>query len=49
MINIDSFLKNLELNHNFKKYSILLPSIMFIWSGFNKIQNLIKNFDTKKN
>ena len=46
MINIDSFLKNLELNHNFKKYSILLASIMFIWSGFNKIQNFDKKILT---
>ena len=49
MINIDSFLKNLELNNSFKKYAILLSSIMFIWSGFNKLPNFDKKVLTLHN
>ena len=30
-MNIDLLLKNLELDNNMKKYSILLFNIMFFW------------------
>lgn len=44
MINVDSTLKMMELNSScYKKYGILLASIMFIWSGMKKILM----FDTK--
>lgn len=49
MINIDSFLKQLELDDSFKKYGILLSSIMFIWSGYNKIPNFDKKVLTLHN
>ena len=37
-MNINNFLETLKLNNDYKKYGILLASIMFIWSGINKIQ-----------
>ena len=43
MININLLLENLRLDNETKKYGILIASIMFIWSGTNKI----KNFDKK--
>lgn len=49
MINIDSFLKKLELDDSFKKYGILLSSVMFIWSGYNKIPNFDKKVLTLHN
>lgn len=45
-MNIDLLLKNLELDDNMKKYGILLASIMFLWSGQNKIFNLDKKIET---
>ena len=42
MINIDLLLKNIEFKNSLKKYGILLASIMFIWSGQNKIFNFDK-------
>lgn len=42
-MNIDKLLANLELNNEYKKYGILIASIMFIWSGIDKINN----FDEK--
>ena len=42
MINIDLLLKNMEFKNSLKKYGILLASIMFIWSGQNKIFNFDK-------
>ena len=45
-MNIDLLLKNLELDNNMKKYSILLASIMFFWSGQNKIFNFEKKVST---
>ena len=35
-------LLNLRLDNSYKKHGILLVSIMFIWSGINKILNLCK-------
>ena len=51
MINIDLLLKNMEFKNSLKKYGILLASIMFIWSGQNKIFNFDKKILTlvKKN
>jgi len=37
MLNIDSALKRLQLDASYKRYGILLASIMFIWSGMKKI------------
>tara|TARA_B100000575_G_scaffold276965_1_gene262861 strand:- start:92 stop:544 length:453 start_codon:yes stop_codon:yes gene_type:complete len=45
-MNIDLILKNLELDDNIKKYGILLASIMFFWSGQNKIFNFNKKVET---
>lgn len=45
-MNIDLLLKNLELDDNMKKYGILLASIMFLWSGQNKIFNFDKKVAT---
>lgn len=45
-MNIDLLLKNLELDNNMKKYGILLASIMFLWSGQNKIFNFEKKVET---
>ena len=45
-MNIDLLLKNLELDNNMKKYGILLASIMFFWSGQNKIFNFEKKVET---
>ena len=45
-MNIDLLLKNLELDDNMKKYGILLTSIMFLWSGQNKIFNFDKKVAT---
>lgn len=42
-MNIDNLLQKLQLNNDYKKYGILLASIMFIWSGINKIHH----FDDK--
>ena len=42
MLNIDSFLEKIKNVNGLKKYSILLASIMFIWSGINKISNFDK-------
>ena len=42
MINVDLLLKNMEFKNSLKKYGILLASIMFIWSGQNKIFNFDK-------
>lgn len=46
MINIDLLLKNMEFKNSLKKYGILLASIMFIWSGQNKIFNFDKKILT---
>ena len=46
MINIDSILKSMELNSSYKNYGILLASLMFIWSGINKIFNFNKKIKT---
>ena len=45
-MNIDLLLKNLELDDSMKKYGILLVSIMFLWSGQNKIFNFEKKVAT---
>jgi hypothetical protein len=42
MLNIDNFLENLKNINSFKKYGVLLASIMFMWSGINKIFNFDK-------
>ena len=42
MLNIDNFLEKFEGDIDLKKYGILLASIMFIWSGTNKIFNFDK-------
>lgn len=42
MINIDSILDKLKFNNSLKKYGIVLSSVMFLWSGINKIQNFDK-------
>ena len=42
MLNVDIFLEKMKSNVDFKKYGILLTSIMFIWSGVNKIFNFDK-------
>ena len=42
MLNIDSFLEKIKNVNGLKKYGILLASIMFIWSGINKIFNFDK-------
>jgi len=49
MINIDSMLSNLKVDISFKKYSVLLSSIMFLWSGVDKINNFQKKVDTLSN
>ena len=49
MLNIDNILKKLEMNDTYKKYGILLTSIMFIWSGINKIHNFSKKVETLSN
>ena len=49
MLDIDNILKKLEINDNFKKYGILLTSIMFFWSGINKIRNFSKKVNTLSN
>jgi len=41
-MNIDNILKKMELNEEYKKYGILLTSVMFIWSGTNKILHFDK-------
>ena len=41
-MNIDLLLQKLELDNNMKKYGILLASIMFMWSGQDKIFNFDK-------
>ena len=45
-MNIDLLLEKLELDNNMKKYGILLASIMFMWSGQNKIFNFDKKVAT---
>ena len=45
-MDIDLLLKTLELDDNMKKYGILLASIMFLWSGQNKIFNFEKKVVT---
>lgn len=42
MKNVDSFLKKLELSQCTKKYSVLIASLMFLWSGVNKINHFDK-------
>ena len=42
MLNIDNILEKLEFKNVLKKYGILLASIMFLWSGINKIYNFEK-------
>ena len=49
MLNIDNTLKKLEMNDSFKKYGILLTSVMFIWSGIVKILKFSKKVDTLSN
>ena len=49
MINIDSILANLKVNNSFKSYSILLASVMFLWSGIDKIQNFEKKITKLSN
>ena len=49
MLNIDNILNKLILQNYIKKYAILIASIMFIWSGFNKIQNFDKKVNTLSN
>ena len=46
MINIDSILKSMEINASYKNHGILLASLMFIWSGINKIFNFNKKVKT---
>ena len=46
MKSIDLILKNLEFKNCSKQYGILLASIMFIWSGINKILNFDKKSTT---
>lgn len=46
MINIDSILEYLKSDEDCKKYSILLASIMFIWSGIDKVLNFDKKIIT---
>jgi len=47
MLNIDYYLDFFKLSHiDFKAYGILITSIMFIWSGFNKILNYDKKIET---
>ena len=41
-----TILKKLELNSESKKHGILLASLMFIWSGINKIKNFDKKVST---
>lgn len=43
---MDTVLKECRLNRNTKRFGILLASIMFIWSGFNKIFNFDKKVKT---
>ena len=43
---VKKILLNLRLNNNYKKHGILLVSIMFIWSGINKILNFDKKVNT---
>ena len=45
-MNIDLLLEKLELDNNMKKYGILLASIMFMWSGQDKIFNFDKKVAT---
>ena len=49
MNSIKKILLNLRLDNNYKKYGILLVSIMFIWSGINKILNFDKKVNTLMN
>jgi hypothetical protein len=49
MLNIDNILKKLKMNDSLKKYGILLTSIMFIWSGINKIRYFSKKVETLSN
>ena len=39
---MNTLLNKCRLNRNLKKFAIILASIMFIWSGFNKIINFDK-------
>ena len=48
-MNIDKILHNLELNDTYKKYGILIASVMFIWSGIDKINNFDKKVLTLMN
>ena len=41
-MDINNLLKKMELNKEYKKYGILLASVMFIWSGTNKILHFDK-------
>lgn len=41
-MDINNILKKMELNKEYKKYGILLASVMFIWSGTNKILHFDK-------
>ena len=48
-MNIDNLLNSIKSNSEYKKYGILLASIMFLWSGINKIQNFDKKVLTLMN
>ena len=48
-MNIDKILHNLELNDTYKKYGILIASVMFVWSGIDKINNFDKKVLTLMN
>ena len=43
---ISEKLNQLRLNEEYKHYGIFLASIMFIWSGINKINNFDKKVQT---
>jgi len=43
---ISETLKDLRLNEKYKHYGIFLASLMFIWSGIDKINNFDKKVQT---
>ena len=49
MSQIKDGLEKLKPTIEFKKYGIFFASIMFIWSGINKVQHFSKKVNTLKN